>query len=140
MNPMIEGHPWLQLDTCLRPLAYLLRGLLNHQVLLPALSKRWRVEYDLHLAETRRMAVPYRAIDVASRMTEFDPYSLRQIEANSFEKFPSICPQVTLDLSSIFPREPSEAGQVAKKLSFLGLAFPCLALHFLLVMPCLVVP
>ncbi|CAJ1422993.1 unnamed protein product, partial [Effrenium voratum] len=40
-------------------------------VLLLALSKRYRVEYGAHPAADRRMAVPYRAKDVAAERAEF---------------------------------------------------------------------
>lgn len=41
------------------------------KVLLLALSKRHRVEYGAHPSGLRRMAVPYRAKDVAAERAEF---------------------------------------------------------------------
>ncbi|XP_047146832.1 uncharacterized protein LOC124819357 isoform X1 [Hydra vulgaris] len=49
-----------------------LRGLLLFEVLHMALQKRWRVNYGVSLSKPfSKMAVPYRAKDVASERTEF---------------------------------------------------------------------
>jgi hypothetical protein len=62
---------WQSLSPQLLKLAFLLRGLLAHQVMYGALHKRWRVEFGGHPSGRRRMAVPYRAKDVAAEKTEF---------------------------------------------------------------------
>eukprot|EP00929_Paragymnodinium_shiwhaense_P027567 TRINITY_DN16159_c0_g2_i1.p1 TRINITY_DN16159_c0_g2~~TRINITY_DN16159_c0_g2_i1.p1 ORF type:complete len:3364 (-),score=863.27 TRINITY_DN16159_c0_g2_i1:158-10249(-) len=62
---------WAQLSAGVLRMTLLLRGLLAHQVLFGALHKRWRVEYGGHPTALRRMAVPYRAKDVAADKTEF---------------------------------------------------------------------
>lgn len=49
----------------------ILRGLLKFEVLRLALSKRWRVNYGRNVNGPRKMAVPFKAKDVASDMTEF---------------------------------------------------------------------
>eukprot|EP00703_Trepomonas_sp_PC1_P004566 JAP92040.1 hypothetical protein TPC1_16141 [Trepomonas sp. PC1] len=49
----------------------LLRGLLGHKLLLYALQKRWRVNYGIDYNQNRRIAVPFKAKDVASDKTEF---------------------------------------------------------------------
>ena len=67
----LQDEPWLELPQGIQALAYLLRGLLSSEVLLLALSKRYRVEYGVHPAAARRYAVPYRAKDVAAERTEF---------------------------------------------------------------------
>lgn len=46
-------------------------GLLKFEVLRLALTKRWRVNYGRNALGQRKMAVPYKAKDVASEMTEF---------------------------------------------------------------------
>ncbi|CAE7560992.1 unnamed protein product [Symbiodinium sp. CCMP2592] len=71
LSPASTDKPWLRLDPSLQPVAYMLRGLLCHDILLLALSKRWRVEYGVHPGGRRRMAVPYRAKDVATDRTDF---------------------------------------------------------------------
>eukprot|EP01088_Endostelium_zonatum_P016698 TRINITY_DN4620_c1_g1_i1.p1 TRINITY_DN4620_c1_g1~~TRINITY_DN4620_c1_g1_i1.p1 ORF type:complete len:3251 (+),score=438.35 TRINITY_DN4620_c1_g1_i1:210-9962(+) len=48
-----------------------LRGILSHEVLALALSKRWRVNYGVNPSLYRLMAVPFRAKDVAAERTEF---------------------------------------------------------------------
>lgn len=50
---------------------YILSGLLKFGVLQLALTKRWRVQYGRNERGTRKMAVPYKAKDVAAEMTEF---------------------------------------------------------------------
>mmetsp|Transcript_54425 Transcript_54425/g.176026 ORF Transcript_54425/g.176026 Transcript_54425/m.176026 type:complete len:1181 (-) Transcript_54425:1721-5263(-) len=52
--------------------ALILRGLLSHQVLFVALTKRWRVEFGAHPTDHRRKsAVPFRGKDAAADRTEF---------------------------------------------------------------------
>ncbi|CAE7813809.1 unnamed protein product [Symbiodinium sp. CCMP2592] len=66
-----RGEPWLILHETLQPIAFLLRGLLCHGVLQLALCKRWRVDFGRHPAGRCRMAVPFRAKDVAAERSEF---------------------------------------------------------------------
>jgi hypothetical protein len=62
---------WQPFDSGMKKLVLLLRGFLAHGVLFGSLHKRWRVEYGGHPSGLRRMAVPYRAKDVAAEKTEF---------------------------------------------------------------------
>ncbi|CAK9043094.1 unnamed protein product [Durusdinium trenchii] len=71
LKPEAEDQPWADLHESLQPLAQLLRGILSHEVLLLVLSKRHRVDYGAHPQGVRRMAVPYRAKDVAAERAEF---------------------------------------------------------------------
>ncbi|CAL6114683.1 Conserved_hypothetical protein [Hexamita inflata] len=48
-----------------------LKGLLKQQVLYQALTKRWSVNYGVSATNGKRMAVPFKAKDVASDRTEF---------------------------------------------------------------------
>eukprot|EP00439_Symbiodinium_sp_Y106_P083848 s792_g24.t1 len=66
-----ENKPWTKLHESVQPVAYVLRGLLCHNVLRLVLGKRWRVEFAVHPSGRCRMAVPYRAKDVAAERTEF---------------------------------------------------------------------
>ncbi|CAE7370046.1 unnamed protein product [Symbiodinium sp. KB8] len=66
-----ENKPWTKLHGSVQPVAYVLRGLLCHNVLRLVLGKRWRVEFGAHPSGRCRMAVPYRAKDVAAERTEF---------------------------------------------------------------------
>ncbi|XP_065673116.1 uncharacterized protein LOC124819357 isoform X2 [Hydra vulgaris] len=59
-------------NTFLKEKLLVLRGLLLFEVLHMALQKRWRVNFGVSLSKTSsKMAVPYRAKDVASERTEF---------------------------------------------------------------------
>lgn len=49
----------------------ILNGLLQFDVLKLMLVKRWRVNYGINKKGPRKMAVPFRAKDVAAEMTEF---------------------------------------------------------------------
>jgi hypothetical protein len=49
----------------------ILRGLLGCKVLYFSLTKRWRVNYGVAVNGPRRLAVPFRAKDIASERTEF---------------------------------------------------------------------
>lgn len=49
----------------------ILSGLLRFEVLKLALMKRWRVNYGVDKENHRKMAVPFKAKDVAAEMTEF---------------------------------------------------------------------
>lgn len=49
----------------------ILSGLLRFEVLKLALMKRWRVNYGVNEKGSRRMAIPFKAKDVAAEMTEF---------------------------------------------------------------------
>src|SRR5665811_1503729 len=49
----------------------ILAGLLRFEVLQVALTKRWRVNYGVNVKGHRKMAVPFKAKDVASERTEF---------------------------------------------------------------------
>lgn len=49
----------------------ILSGLLRFEVLRLVLSKRWRVNYGVNVKGHRKMAVPFKAKDVAAEMTEF---------------------------------------------------------------------
>lgn len=46
-------------------------GLLRFEVLKLALTKRWRVHYGVNAKGRRKMAIPFKAKDVAAEMTEF---------------------------------------------------------------------
>lgn len=48
-----------------------LSGLLRFEVLRLVLTKRWRVNYGVNTKGPRKMAVPFKAKDVAAEMTEF---------------------------------------------------------------------
>lgn len=48
-----------------------LSGLLRFEVLRLVLTKRWRVNYGVNAKGLRKMAVPFKAKDVAAEMTEF---------------------------------------------------------------------
>ncbi|XP_031623226.1 uncharacterized protein LOC116340729 [Contarinia nasturtii] len=48
-----------------------LSGLLRFDVLKLVLNKRWRVNYGVNPKSTRKMAVPFKAKDVAAEQTEF---------------------------------------------------------------------
>eukprot|EP00929_Paragymnodinium_shiwhaense_P044185 TRINITY_DN22673_c0_g1_i1.p1 TRINITY_DN22673_c0_g1~~TRINITY_DN22673_c0_g1_i1.p1 ORF type:complete len:3475 (-),score=733.29 TRINITY_DN22673_c0_g1_i1:80-10504(-) len=71
LNKEAPEGTWQTFPENLQKLALLLRGLLAHMLLYGALHKRWRVDYGGHLQGLRRMAVPYRAKDVAAERTEF---------------------------------------------------------------------
>ncbi|XP_065674638.1 uncharacterized protein LOC136091250 [Hydra vulgaris] len=59
-------------NTILKEELLILRGLLFFEVLHLALQKRWRVNFGVNLSNTiSKMAVPFRAKDVASERTEF---------------------------------------------------------------------
>lgn len=49
----------------------ILSGLLRFEVLKLILTKRWRVNYGVDENGRRKMAIPFRAKDVAAEMTEF---------------------------------------------------------------------
>lgn len=49
----------------------ILAGLLKYEVLRVVLSKRWRVNYGVFDKGHRKMAIPFKAKDVAAEMTEF---------------------------------------------------------------------
>lgn len=49
----------------------ILNGILHFDVLKLMLVKRWRVNYGINQRGKRKMAVPFRAKDVAADMTEF---------------------------------------------------------------------
>lgn len=71
LDPTTTSSTWKKLSPGLHKVTLILRGLLAHKVLFGALHKRWRVEYGGHPTGRRRMAVPYRAKDVAAERTEF---------------------------------------------------------------------
>lgn len=50
---------------------WILNGLLRCEVLKSALTKRWRVNYGVNPNGRRKMAIPFKAKDVAAEMTEF---------------------------------------------------------------------
>lgn len=50
---------------------FILSGLLRFEVLKLILTKRWRVNYGFNENGHRKMAVPFKAKDVAAEMTEF---------------------------------------------------------------------
>lgn len=54
-----------------RDILLILSGLLRFEVLKLALIKRWRVNYGVNEKGKRKMAIPFRAKDVAAEMTEF---------------------------------------------------------------------
>lgn len=60
-----------QFDPAPQQTILVLSGLLKFEVLRLALTKRWRVNYGRNVNGTRKMAVPYKAKDVAAEMTEF---------------------------------------------------------------------
>lgn len=48
-----------------------LRGLLSFDILKLALMRRWRVNYGVNENGKRKIAVPFKAKDVANEVTEF---------------------------------------------------------------------
>lgn len=50
---------------------WILNGLLRCEVLKSALTKRWRVNYEVNPNGRRKMAIPFKAKDVAAENTEF---------------------------------------------------------------------
>lgn len=61
-----------QFEECQRQTILILCGILKFDVLKLALTnKRWRVNYGPNMNSNRKMAVPYKAKDVAADMTEF---------------------------------------------------------------------
>jgi hypothetical protein len=50
----------------------ILAGCLRYEVLFVALSKRWKVNYGVNPNGFRKMAVPFKAKDVASERTKLD--------------------------------------------------------------------
>lgn len=54
-----------------RNVIMVLCGLLRFEVLKLILMRRWRVNYGVNKNGTRKMAIPFKAKDVASDMTEF---------------------------------------------------------------------
>lgn len=59
------------LDVPERNIILTLSGLLRFEVLRLAMLKRWRVNYGVNANGTKRMAIPFKAKDVAAEMTEF---------------------------------------------------------------------
>lgn len=49
----------------------ILGGLLRFEVLRLVLTKRWRINYGVNKNGKRKMAIPFKAKDVAAEMTEF---------------------------------------------------------------------
>lgn len=54
-----------------REMFLILSGLLRFEVLKLVLMRRWRVNYGVNEKGTRKMAIPFKAKDVAAEMTEF---------------------------------------------------------------------
>lgn len=54
-----------------RNTVWILSGLLRFEVLKLALTKRWRVNYGVDPRGQRKMAIPFKAKDIAAEMTEF---------------------------------------------------------------------
>lgn len=50
---------------------YILSGMLRFEVLKSILTKRWRVNYGVSVNGHRKMAIPFKAKDVAAEKTEF---------------------------------------------------------------------
>lgn len=65
---MIENFPLKERNTIM-----ILSGLLRFEVLKLVLTKRWRVSYGVDKTQKgkRKMAIPFKAKDVAAEMTEF---------------------------------------------------------------------
>lgn len=63
---MIDEYP-----TEKQHILLILGGLLRFEVLRLVLTKRWRVNYGVNEKGTRKMAIPFKAKDVAAEMTEF---------------------------------------------------------------------
>lgn len=65
---MIENFPLKERNTIM-----ILSGLLRFEVLKLVLTKRWRVNYGVDKTQKgkRKMAIPFKAKDVAAEMTEF---------------------------------------------------------------------
>lgn len=59
------------LDVQQRNIILILSGLLRFEVLRLVMIKRWRVNYGINENGTRKMAIPFKAKDVAAEMTEF---------------------------------------------------------------------
>lgn len=58
-------------DKVTEKIILILSGLLRFEVLRLVLTKRWRVSYGVNETGSRKMAVPFKAKDVAAEMTEF---------------------------------------------------------------------
>lgn len=54
-----------------REIFLILSGLLRFKVLKLVLIRRWRVNFGVNEKGTRRMAIPFKAKDVAAEMIEF---------------------------------------------------------------------
>ncbi|XP_031636747.1 uncharacterized protein LOC116349465 [Contarinia nasturtii] len=59
------------LDATERKTVLILSGLLRFEVLKLILTKRWRVNYGVNEKGSRKMAIPFKAKDVAAECTEF---------------------------------------------------------------------
>lgn len=60
-----------KLTTTQRTTTLILSGFLRFDILKLILSKRWRVHYGVNENGPRKMAIPFKAKDVAAEMTEF---------------------------------------------------------------------
>lgn len=54
-----------------RNIIMMMSGLLRFEVLKLCLTRRWRVNYGVNEKGQRKMAIPFKAKDVAAEMTEF---------------------------------------------------------------------
>lgn len=65
-SSLIDHFPQSEQNTIM-----ILSGLLRFEVIKLALTKRWRVNYGVDANSQRRMAIPFKAKDVAAENTEF---------------------------------------------------------------------
>lgn len=63
---LIENFPTIEQNILM-----IMSGLLRFEVLKLVLTKRWRVNYGVDTKGQRKMAIPFKAKDIAAEMTEF---------------------------------------------------------------------
>lgn len=71
VDTRIFGATLAELCDIERRTILILSGLLRFEVLKLILTKRWHVHYGVNEKGNRRMAIPFKAKDVAADMTEF---------------------------------------------------------------------
>lgn len=69
--PATINQVFEKLTTSQQSTIFILSGLLRFDVLHLVLTKRWRVNYGVNDNGPRKMAIPFKAKDVAAEMTEF---------------------------------------------------------------------
>lgn len=71
VDPLVSQSVFDSIDQRDRNTVLIFSGLLRFEVLKLILTKRWRVNYGVNEKGTRKMAIPFKAKDVAAEMTEF---------------------------------------------------------------------